>query len=71
MVAATAADAVIENTVSPHRDGLTVYPDLLAAAGYVPYLFGKTHFKPVPDSFAVVDGHRRAAPAQYARTRNL
>ena len=49
--------AVVENTVAPMRAGLSVYPDLLRRQGYVPYVFGKTHFSPVPASFAVVDAH--------------
>ena len=62
---------VLENTVSPHKDGLTVYPDVLASKGYVPMIIGKTHFTPCPDSFAFQDVHSgntdmRCFPDKYA-----
>jgi arylsulfatase len=42
----------IENGVA-RRDDLTLFPDLLAGAGYRNIMVGKTHFGPVPESFHV------------------
>lgn len=48
----TPIHGAIENGIRP-REHLTVFPDLLRAAGYTNILVGKAHFGPVPDSFAV------------------
>jgi arylsulfatase A-like enzyme len=48
---------VIENTVKPHKSGLTVYPDVLQERGYKCFLIGKSHFVPVPESFTFTDIH--------------
>ena len=48
---------VIENTVKPHKSGLTVYPDVLQVHGYKCFLIGKSHFVPVPESFTFTDIH--------------
>lgn len=48
----TPVHGAIENGITRH-DHLTVFPDLLAAAGYTNLMIGKTHFGPMPASFAV------------------
>jgi len=48
----TPVHGCIENGVA-RRTGLTVFPDLLAGAGYRNIMVGKTHFGPVPEGFQV------------------
>lgn len=48
----TPVHGCIENGVQRHTH-LPLLPDLLAAQGYTNIMVGKTHFGPVPDSFAV------------------
>jgi len=48
---------VIENTIKPHKIGLTVFPDVLQGLGYSCYIIGKTHYDPVPASFIFKDVH--------------
>ena len=48
---------VVENTVSPHKDGLTVFPDVLQGLGYTNFLIGKSHFSPIPSSYVFKDVH--------------
>lgn len=47
----TPVHGCIENGIS-RRGGMTTLPDLLAAADYDTIMVGKTHFDPVPASFA-------------------
>lgn len=46
----TPIHGAIENGIARHEH-LTVFPDLLKAAGYTNIMVGKTHFGPLPDSF--------------------
>jgi len=48
----TPVHGCIENGVA-RREGLTLFPDLLADAGYRNIMVGKTHFGPMPESFHV------------------
>ena len=48
---------VVENTVTPHKAGLTTYPDLLEKEGYYNLLIGKSHFSPMPKSFHYTNVH--------------
>jgi arylsulfatase A-like enzyme len=62
---------VIENTVKPYKSGLSVFPDVLEAQGYTCFLIGKSHFIPVPASYAFTDIHngntdKRCDYAPYA-----
>ena len=48
---------VVENTIKPHKPGLTVFPDVLQGLGYTCFVIGKTHYDPVPESFVFKDVH--------------